>query len=59
MSSFTVEPIDFLFDFSTTNLAVGSSTKIGLEAAYTLHYENRDVMTPLTLPTEGYGEVSS
>ncbi len=58
MASFVVEPIDFLFDFATTNLSVGSNTKIGLQEAYTAHYENRDVTTPLTLPNEGYGEVA-
>ena len=58
MASFVVEPIDYLFDFATTNLPVGSSARVGLEEAYTLHMENRDVMTPMTLPNEGYGEVA-
>lgn len=53
-----IVPLDFKFDFSTTNLAVGANARVGNAAAYTLACENMTYSTPLTIPSEGFGEIA-
>ena len=53
-----IVPLDFKFDFSTTNLAVGANARVGNAAAYTLACENMSYSTPLTIPSEGFGEIA-
>lgn len=53
-----MEAFDFRFDFSTTGLAVGSNARVGTAAAYTVAGENLNLATPLTLPSESFGEVA-
>jgi len=58
MGHFIVEPIDYNFDFSTTNLSVGNLARIDSAAAYTVNAEGQDMTTPLTLPSDTYGEIA-
>ena len=58
MGHFIVEPIDYNFDFETANLSVGNLARIDSNAAYTVNAEGQDMTTPLTLPSDTYGEIA-
>lgn len=58
MAAHIVECIDYKFDFSTTNLAVGSNARVGTAAAYTAVEGGVTYNTPLTIPSEGFGEIA-
>jgi hypothetical protein len=58
MAAYTLEAFDYKFDFSTTGLAVGANARVGTAAAYTVAGENQNLATPLTLPSESFGEVA-
>lgn len=58
MAAFTIEAFDFKFDFGTTGCSLGANARVGNAAAYTVAGEGLSQSTPLTIPSEGFGEIA-
>lgn len=57
MSSLSVFPIDYDFDFSKTNLSTGNVAKVGDDAAYRCRFAMQNKLVPYEVPNEGFLEV--